>query len=171
VIVKPRSKPTPKPRPLPLPVADYFVDALPYSGFGSAKGPSLTDDAAADVWQRGGGVRVGGTQYARGITMNAPSSAAIDLNGQCSEFDASVGVDDMTMGLGAVRFSVLDDATGRTLWQSGVVSGGDPAVPVRVGLKGLTAIRLLVRPGNGSVLANEADWADARFSCASAAPS
>ena len=169
VVVRPRPRPmprpTPKARPAPLPVADYFVDSLPYSGFGNTRGPSLADDAASDVWQRGGGVRVGGTAYSRGITMDAPSSATIDLNGQCSEFDASVGIDDMTMGLGAVRFSVLDDSTGRTLWQSGIVSGGDPAVPVQVALKGLTAIRLAVVPADGSYLANEADWADARFSC------
>jgi hypothetical protein len=46
-----------------------------------------------------------------------------------------------------------------------VVDGGDPAVPVSVGLKGITAIRLVVTPADGSYVANVADWADARFSC------
>jgi len=169
VVVVPRPKtkpkPRPKPRPIVVPVADYFVDSLPYSGFGTTQGPSLADGSAGEVWQRSGGVSVGGTTYSRGITMNAPSSAEIDLNGQCREFDASAGIDDMTLGQGAVRFAVLDDATGRTLWQSGVVDGGDPAVPVSVGLKGITAIRLVVTPADGSYVANVADWADARFSC------
>ena len=165
---KPKPKPPPKPRPKPkppVPLADYYVDSLPYSGLGSTKGPSLRPDAEDGVWQRSGGVRIGGVTYARGITATAPSSAAIDLNGQCREFDAYAGVDDMELGMGAVTFAVLDDTTGRTLWRSGVVHGGDRAVSVRVELAGVSAIRLVALPAAGSLVPDVADWADARFSC------
>ena len=168
VVVAPKPKPRPRPRPKPappVPLADYYVDALPYAGLGSTKGPSLRTDPGDGVWQRTGDIRIGGTDYARGITATAPSSVPIDLNGQCREFDAYAGIDDMAMGMGAVRFSVLDDTTGRTLWQSGVVNGGDPAVPVRVGLRGVSAIRLVALPADGSLLPDVADWANARFSC------
>ncbi|QMU73166.1 sigma-70 family RNA polymerase sigma factor [Streptacidiphilus sp. P02-A3a] len=163
---KPRVRPKPRPRPAPpVPSADYYVDALPYAGLGSAKGPSLRTDPGDGVWQRTGDIRIGGVSYGRGITSTAPSSVPIDLNGQCREFDAYAGVDDMELGLGAVRFSVLDDATGRILWSSGVVNGGDPAVPVRVNLRGVSAIRLVTEPADGSLVPDVADWADARFSC------
>ena len=164
VVARPKPRPTPKP---PVPLADYYVDALPYAGtgLGPAQGPSLRALPGNGVWQRSGDVRIGGVTYPRGITVAAPSSTAIDLNGGCSEFDAFAGVDDMTMGLGAVRFSVLDDSTGRTLWQSGVVDGGDAAVSVRVDLRGLSAIRLVTEPADGWPAADVADWADARFSC------
>ena len=163
---RPAARPRPRPRPAPpVPLADYYADALPYEGFGSVDGPSLSNDPGSGVWQRTGDVRVGGTTYARGITMNAPAATTIDLNTGCSEFDAYVGIDDLTMGMGAVQFSVLDDGSGRTLWQSGVVTGGEAAVPVRVGLRGVAAIRLVVVRADGSYLGDAADWADARFSC------
>ncbi|WP_042440629.1 NPCBM/NEW2 domain-containing protein, partial [Streptacidiphilus albus] len=163
---RPAARPRPRPRPAPpVPLADYYADALPYEGFGSVDGPSLSNDPGSGVWQRTGDVRVGGTTYARGITMNAPAATTIDLNTGCSEFDAYVGIDDLTMDMGAVQFSVLDDGSGRTLWQSGVVTGGEAAVPVRVGLRGVAAIRLVVVRADGSYLGDAADWADARFSC------
>ena len=172
IAARPRPRPAPPAPPAPpvppappAPLADYYADALPYAGFGSTEGPSLSSDPGSGVWQRTGDVRVGGTTYARGITMNAPSATTVDLNAGCSEFDASVGIDDLTMGMGAVQFSVLDGATGRTLWQSGVVTGGEAAVPVRVGLRGVAAIRLVVVRADGSYLGDAADWADARFTC------
>jgi len=38
-------------------------------------------------------------------------------------------------------------------------------VPVRVGLRGVSAIRLVALPADGSLLPDVADWANARFSC------
>jgi hypothetical protein len=166
-VVRSAPRPKPRPRPQPVPSADYYLDALPYAGMGlgPAKGPTLRAGPGSGVWQRTGDVRIGGVDYPRGITVTAPSSTVIDLNGGCTEFDASAGVDDMMMGEGAVGFAVLDDATGRTLWRSGVVDGGEPAVSVRVALRGVSAIRLVTYPGADSLLPDVADWADARFSC------
>ena len=62
------------------------------------------------------------------------SSVTIDLNRTCTAYDAFVGVDDMTMGTGAVRFSVFAD--GVRLWKSQVLQGGEGAVPVHVNLAG-----------------------------------
>ncbi|MHA6761048.1 sigma-70 family RNA polymerase sigma factor [Streptacidiphilus sp. PAMC 29251] len=169
-VPKPTPRPTPKPKPpVPPPApADYFVDALPFTGVGPATGPSVDGSVSSWLWQRSRGVRIGGQNFGRGITVHAPSSVTIQLNRQCSEFDASAGIDDMTLGLGAARFSVLDANSGRTLWSSGVMHGGDTAVPVDVPLRGVTAIRLIATGGRsgpfGSVV-NVADWANARFRC------
>jgi hypothetical protein len=148
------------------PPADYFVDALPFSGVGPTTGPSLDGSATSWVWQRSHGLRIGGRTYQRGVTMRAPAHATVQLNRQCQEFDAVAGIDDMALGLGAARFAVVDAATGQTLWSSDVVHGGDAAVPVSVPLQGVTAIRLVVREAGGGLFGGSvADWADARFSC------
>ncbi|MEZ0095885.1 sigma-70 family RNA polymerase sigma factor [Streptacidiphilus sp. EB129] len=186
VVVKPAPrplppKPSPRPRPTPVPtpkppvvppppppppVADYFVDALPFSGVGTATGPTVQGDASSWLWQRSSGVRIGGQSYGRGVTVHAPSAVTVDLNRGCTSFDAVAGIDDLTMGLGAVRFAVVDDGTGATLWQSGVVNGGDTAVPVQVPLTGVARIRLVVSRADQRFLVGDvADWAQARFVC------
>ncbi|WP_208621849.1 NPCBM/NEW2 domain-containing protein, partial [Streptomyces recifensis] len=67
-------------------------------------------------------------------------------------------------GLGKVAFAVYAD--GARLWQSGPVSGGDPAVPVHIGLAGRKTVRLVVEPrGTAFDQAALADWATSRFSC------
>lgn len=104
-----------------------------------------------------------GTQYNRGISVHAPSSVTVQLNRQCSTYEALAGLDDMSLGLGAVRFSVYGDAT--RLWSSPVVHGRDPAVPVRVGIAGHRTLRLVVERSGpfGSVAV--ADWAQSQISC------
>lgn len=96
--------------------------------------------------------------------MHAPSRLTIDLNRPCVSYDARAGVDDLTRLFGAVRFSVYGDST--PLWSSGVLRGGDRAVPVHVGLSGYKTLRLVVEPaGRGLPAANLADWADSVISC------
>lgn len=98
--------------------------------------------------------------------MTAPSrsSVAVQLNRACTRYEAMAGVDDLTLGLGAVRFSVYD-GDGARLWQSPVVRGGEPAVPVSVGIEGSTTIRLVVEPSGALGGVALADWAASRISC------
>jgi hypothetical protein len=104
-------------------------------------------------------------EYQHGITVHAPSSVTIDLNRACVSYDAEAGVDDITRLFGAaVTFAVYGD--GNELWSSGPVRAGDPAVPVHVGLKGVSTLRLVVDPaGRGLNAANLADWADSVITC------
>jgi hypothetical protein len=117
------------------------------------------------MWQRRG-LSMGGTQYAHGVSVQAPSSLVIDLNRQCRSYDALAGIDDMTaeLGVGAVRFSVLAD--GRRVWRSKVVRAGDQPVPVHVPLSGVRTITLVVEPHTPFGRVAVADWADSRISCA-----
>ncbi|WP_406501284.1 sigma-70 family RNA polymerase sigma factor [Streptomyces sp. NBC_01590] len=170
---KPEPTPTPTPTPTltptrtppPPPPAPtvYQVSELSYSLLGDHTEPEVVLGESSWVWQRSN-VSIGGTTYAHGVTVNSDSSVTIQLNKQCTRYEAMVGIDDMTMGLGSVRFSVFN-GDGARLWQSPVMNGDDPAVPVGVGIAGQKSIRLVVeraRPGGVMALA---DWANSRISC------
>ncbi|MFF2331622.1 MULTISPECIES: sigma-70 family RNA polymerase sigma factor [unclassified Streptomyces] len=154
--------PAPPPPPPPAPTV-YRVSELSYSMLGDHTGPEVLINESNWVWQRSH-LSIGGTPYAHGVTVHSKSSITIQLNRQCTRYEAMVGIDDLSLGRGSVRFSVLG-GDGTLLWQSPVVNGGDPAVPVGVGLTGQEKIRLVVqreRPGGGAVLA---DWAESAISC------
>ncbi|MFB7527256.1 sigma-70 family RNA polymerase sigma factor [Streptomyces sp. NPDC056178] len=161
---KPKPTPTPKPTPPPPPASTvYRVSELSYSMQGDHTEPEVVINESGWVWQRSG-LSIGGTRYAHGVTVHGKSSVTIQLNRQCTRYEAVVGIDDLTPGLGSVRFSVFN-GDGARLWQSPVMKGNDPAVPVGVGIAGQERIRLVVertRPGGGVALA---DWADSVISC------
>ncbi|WP_409240251.1 sigma-70 family RNA polymerase sigma factor [Streptomyces sp. PA5.6] len=156
-------KPTPKPPPPPPPAPRvYQWNELKYGLTGDGTGPEMRLTESSWVWQRWG-LSVGDKRYAHGVTVHGRSSVTIDLNRSCATYDAVVGVDDMTMGLGKVRFSVYGD--GARLWQSPLVKGGDPAVPVHVDLAGRKTIRLVVEPHTPFDTTALADWAQSRMTC------
>ncbi|MFF3918915.1 sigma-70 family RNA polymerase sigma factor [Streptomyces sp. NPDC001852] len=158
----PRPEPTPTPTPPPAPTV-YEVSDLSYDVDGDGTEPEIQIAESSWVWQRHG-MSIGGKLYARGATVHGESSVTIALNRQCTAYDALAGVDDMTLGLGKVSFSVWAD--GVRLWQSGMVKGHDRAVPVHVDLTGRRTVRLVVRPhSNVFDQAALADWAESRFTC------
>ncbi|MEI7034480.1 sigma-70 family RNA polymerase sigma factor [Streptomyces pratensis] len=162
----PPSTPTPSPKPPPPPPAPkvYQVSELAYSVFGDHSGPEAVLGRSGWLWQRSH-VTIASTRYAHGVTVHSRSSVTIELNRECARYEAMVGVDDLTRGLGSVRFSVFD-GDGARLWRSPVMRGGEPAVPVSVALAGQSSFRLVVepeRPYGGVALA---DWAESRISCA-----
>ncbi|MEV0317662.1 sigma-70 family RNA polymerase sigma factor [Streptomyces sp. NPDC050658] len=157
------TKPKPKPPPPPPPAPKiYQWSQLQYGGLGDGTKPEMRLGESSWVWQRSG-LSIADTQYAHGVTVHGQSSVTIDLNRKCTTYDALVGVDDMTMGLGKVRFSVFGDDV--RLWQSPLIKGGDPAVPVQVDLTGRKTIRLVVEPHSPFDTAALADWAQSRFRC------
>ncbi|MFJ1751082.1 sigma-70 family RNA polymerase sigma factor [Streptomyces sp. NPDC088116] len=165
----PTPSPTPPPEPSPSPEpptvpAVYQVNELPYDvpGDGPDSGPEVRLGGSNWLWQRSS-MSIGGTHYGHGVSTHASSSVTIDLNRDCSSYAAMAGVDDMTLGLGAVRFSVYGD--GGRLWRSPVVHGGDAAVPVQVGIAGQRTIRLVVEPHTPFGRVALADWARSRISC------
>ncbi|MFF0783516.1 sigma-70 family RNA polymerase sigma factor [Streptomyces sp. NPDC003720] len=158
----PTATPSPAPPPPPAPVV-YEWSRLRYDVNGDGTAPEMRLWGSSWVWQRYG-MSVGGKRYARGVSVHGGSSVVVDLNRRCTAYDALVGVDDMTLGLGEVVFSVYAD--GVPMWRSGVVAGRDAAVPVHVDLTGRERVRLVVSPGGpGFGRVALADWAEARFSC------
>ncbi|MFF0750999.1 sigma-70 family RNA polymerase sigma factor [Streptomyces sp. NPDC004267] len=168
---KPRPKTTPRPtpsrttpKPVPAPAA-YQLSELQYGIAGDGTKPEVDLAGSSWMWQRSG-LSMNGTRYAHGVTVNAPSSLLINLNRQCTGYDALVGVDDMTVPLvkpAGVRFSVYAD--GERVWRSAVVRPGDAPIPVHVGLSGRHTLRLVVEQHTPFGRAVVADWADSRISC------
>ncbi|MFF4770503.1 sigma-70 family RNA polymerase sigma factor [Streptomyces sp. NPDC001255] len=149
-----RPSPTPAPPTSPPPQApaepvEYRWSTLPYGLTGDGTGPEMRL-SASPVWQRPGGMSIGGTRYGHGVSVRIPSETTIDLNRKCAKYEAYAGLDDMTLGLGAARFAVWAD--GVRLWRSGVLRGGEPAAPVRVGIAGRRTVRLVVEAVDPSAL-------------------
>ncbi|MFJ8546948.1 sigma-70 family RNA polymerase sigma factor [Streptomyces sp. NPDC093586] len=158
----PPPAPSPAPTPPPAPTV-YRWSELAYDVTGDGTGPEMRIAGSSWVWQRPT-VSVADVRYAHGVTVNGRSSVTVDLNRSCSSYDALAGVDDLTMKLGKVRFSVYAD--GALLWNSGTVAGGDPAVPVHVDLSGRETVRLVTEPHGPLDPVALADWAQSRFTCA-----
>ncbi|MFF4307387.1 sigma-70 family RNA polymerase sigma factor [Streptomyces sp. NPDC001601] len=158
---EPTPTPTPTPTPPPAP-AVYQWSELRFDVTGDGTRPEMRLGDSSWVWQRYG-VTVAGKEYAHGVTVHGRSSVTIDLNRRCSAYDAMAGVDDMTLGLGKVTFAVYAD--GVRLWQSGVVEGGQAAVPVHVDLTGHRTVRLVVEPRTAFDTVALADWAESTFTC------
>ncbi|APE22897.1 MULTISPECIES: sigma-70 family RNA polymerase sigma factor [Streptomyces] len=158
------AKPSPKPKPPPAAPVVYQVNELDYGIFGDGTKPEVALSDSSWMWQRNG-LSLGGTRYAHGVSVHAPSSLVIKLNRQCTSYDAVVGVDDMSalLGIGGVRFSVYGDD--ERLWRSDVVRAGDPPVPVHVDIAGRDTIRLVVEEDGALGRAAIADWAQSRISC------
>ncbi|MFF1446037.1 sigma-70 family RNA polymerase sigma factor [Streptomyces sp. NPDC058295] len=157
----PTPTPTPAPTPPPVPVV-YPLNGLSFDVSGDGTGPEIRLGGSSWVWQRYG-LSIADRRYERGVTVHGDSSVTVDLNRACTSYDALVGVDDLTMKLGKVSFAVYAD--GRRVWASGVIKGGDPAVPVHVNLAGRTTVRLVVEPHGGLDSVALADWADSDFTC------
>ncbi|WP_075031349.1 sigma-70 family RNA polymerase sigma factor [Streptomyces mirabilis] len=157
----PAPTPTPTPPPPPAPVV-YQWNELEYGVTGDHTKPEMRLGESSWVWQRWG-VSIAGQRYTHGVTVHGESSVTIDLNRSCSAYDALVGVDDLTLGLGQVSFSVYAD--GVRLWQSPLVKGGEPAIPVHVNLTGRKTVRLAVEPDTRFDAVALADWAESKFQC------
>ncbi|MEU5165232.1 sigma-70 family RNA polymerase sigma factor [Streptomyces mutomycini] len=162
--VPPAPEEPPPPQEPPPPPVVYQVNELAYSVTGDHTGPEVLLGGSSGVfWQRRG-LSIAATTYDHGVTAPSRSSVTVQLNRTCTSYDAMAGVDDLTLGLGAVRFSVYD-GEGARLWRSPVVRGGEPAVPVSVGLEGAKTIRLVVEPSGPLGGVALADWAQSRISC------
>ncbi|MFF3663656.1 sigma-70 family RNA polymerase sigma factor [Streptomyces olivochromogenes] len=157
----PAPTPTPTPPPPPAPVV-YQLNELKYGVTGDHTKPEMRLGESSWVWQRWG-VSIAGQRYTHGVTVHGESSVTIDLNRSCSAYDALVGVDDLTLGLGQVSFSVYAD--GALLWQSPLIKGGEPAIPVHVNLTGHRTVRLAVEPQTRFDAVALADWAESKFQC------
>jgi fibronectin type 3 domain-containing protein len=117
----------------------------------------------------GNPIRIRGTTYARGIGTHAVSVITYNLGGQFQSFLSDVGLDDETFGQGFVSFKVLGD--GKTLFDSGVLTGTSPVVHVNISVAGVQQLQLLAINGIATNWNwDHADWAGARLTSASAVP-
>jgi chitodextrinase len=106
---------------------------------------------------------INGTSYVKGLGVHAYSEIRYQLDGICTAFTAVVGLDDEVGGNGSVVFSVWGDGT--QIFNSGLLTGSSPGVPVSVGLHGIRELALIVTDGGDGPASDHADWADVRLTC------
>ena len=104
---------------------------------------------------------IDGNRFEHGFGTHANSVLRIALHGQAEHFTATVGVDDEVGQRGTVVFKMVGD--GKTLWESGVLKGGDPAKNVSVDLHGVQTLLLLVGDAGDDMNYDHADWAEAQI--------
>ncbi|GAA2612131.1 sigma-70 family RNA polymerase sigma factor [Streptomyces axinellae] len=150
----------PQPAPVQHKLSELKWDLL--SPDAKRKGPTVRTVGSSWLWQRWG-LDIGDKRYSHGVSVRTPSSVTIDLNRPCTAYTALAGVDDMTPGRRAVRFSVYGDGT--RLWRSGFVGRGQAPVPVRVPLAGTASIRLVVEARTPVDRIALADWAQSQIAC------
>lgn len=109
----------------------------------------------------GGPISLGGRVYERGLGVHSRTELTFAIDGAYEMFVATIGIDDSVRPRGSVVFRVAGD--GRVLYDSGVVTGKDEPVDIRVDVTDVRRLRLIVDFGEGLDLADHANWADARL--------
>ena len=99
--------------------------------------------------------------YQRGIGVQSTSVLSFLLNGNATEFTASVGVDDMGNKILKHRFYVLGD--GKILFESGDMKWGDLPKNIKVDLKGIQRMGLLVMVEDQGYTKVYTNFADAKI--------
>jgi hypothetical protein len=111
----------------------------------------------------GGALTIRGASFAKGIGVAGPSAVVYRLKRGCTTFSATIGIDDQAKGLGSVVFQVWGD--GHQLFDSGILTGTSPAMPIQVDVTSLSRIKLMVTNGGNGADWDYADWADAQITC------
>ncbi|WP_228080265.1 sigma-70 family RNA polymerase sigma factor [Streptomyces profundus] len=162
---EPPTEPAPEPEPTPPappPAAPYQLRELAFDVLGGTDEPTVRLGSSTPPWQRDS-LSIGGEEHSHGITVPARSSVLIDLNRDCLNYRALVGVDDLTRAFGPVVFTVYGD--GAQLWRSAEITGGDPATPLSVDLNGVRELRLDVEPRGRLGELALANWATSEIAC------
>jgi beta-galactosidase GanA len=150
--------------PDPPPPGSVAVSDLPFLSATNGWGPVERDTSVGEN-QPGDGrpITIAGTTYAKGLGTNSVSDVQIYLGGRCSDFTATVGVDDETGSGGTVTFSVVADGT--TLTTTGRLTGSGGSAAIHVPLDHAQVLDLVVGDagdGNGS---DHGDWATPTLTC------
>jgi glucose/arabinose dehydrogenase/endonuclease YncB( thermonuclease family) len=141
-----------------------YLSDLNWTSATNGWGPVERDMSNGEMDPRDGtSLRLNGVTYTKGLGVHANSEIHYPLSGRCNGFAASVGVDDEVGTNGSVIFQVFADTV--KLFDSGVMTGSSPTVPVAVDVTGRNDLVLVVTDGGNGNVADHADWADARITC------
>jgi hypothetical protein len=142
----------------------YLSDRQPYS-FQHDAFFDLAWPLRADRNVAGGRLRAGGHLYAKGLGVHSAARLVYRLDEPLKRFAAEVAIDDHTDRRGSVVFRVflLKGQEWEAAWNSKVVRGGDPPVPVSVDLADARAVALVVDFADRGDQWDRANWLDARL--------
>ncbi|WP_208614170.1 NPCBM/NEW2 domain-containing protein [Streptomyces yokosukanensis] len=130
------------------------------SGWGPVERDTSNGESAAGD---GHPITVGGTVYAKGLGVHAPSDVSFYTGKACRTVTADVGVDDEKGTKGTVAFEIWADGT--KVASTGVLTNAMPAQPLTADVTGAQVVRLVVTDAADGNDSDHADWADARVSC------
>ena len=102
---------------------------------------------------------IAGKRHVRGLGTSSQSRIAYSLDGKYRRFQCWVGADGATSP--SVSFEVWVD--GRRAWESGLMRRDDAARWVDVDVAGAGSLELVVGDGGDGIIADHADWAEARL--------
>lgn len=120
-----------------------------------------TWDYATDRTLTGRPIRLGGREYARGVTMHSRASLTYALDGRFTQFAAVAGIVDGMQARGCVALRVIGD--GQVLWEADGIRGGQPPRDVIVSVAGVQELKLVVDYDEELDLSDQAVWAFARL--------
>ncbi len=107
----------------------------------------------------GGGLRLRGRQFVKGLGVHSRSEVTYDLNGRFARFHAVAGLDDVAEADAAADFAVQVD--GRTLWKRTLRRTDPPASTGWLKVESAKRLTLLVDFGPHADIQDRADWCDA----------
>jgi alpha-galactosidase len=150
---------------VPPPAGTSYLSDLPWESSSNGWGPVERDRSNGETGASDGRpITLGGTVYAKGLGVHAPSDVAYYTAGACTSLTATVGIDDEKKNSkGSVRFLVLAD--GKQVADSGVVTSTSGGHPLSADVSGAQVVHLVVTDGGDGNDSDHADWADASITC------
>jgi alpha-galactosidase len=141
-----------------------YVSDRPWTSMTNGWGAVERDRSNGELGAEDGRpLTLNGATYTKGLGVHSYSEVRYALNGQCSTFEAVIGVDDEVGSLGSVVFHVVVDGIER--YTSGVLTGASASQPVLVSLAGAGELGLVVTDAGDGPFYDHADWADAHVHC------
>jgi hypothetical protein len=109
-------------------------------------------------------LKLGGVIYPRGIGMHAWCRMTYAVPARAVELQAIIGIADKMRECpqAAVTFEVRDES-GALLYDSGLVDGATPPIPIHVDVRGKKAVTLAVTDAKNGIDCDHANWALAAF--------
>ncbi len=106
---------------------------------------------------------IGEKTYLKGIGTHAVSDIEYSLKEYYKTFTAEIGMDiySLKYKYGSVIFKVFGD--NKLLWESGVMTFSDPALPINIDISGVNKLRLHVDGAGDEIHYDHANWANAKI--------
>lgn len=151
---------------------EKFLSDLQWTSATSTLGPVERDRAhGATASGVSTPLVINSTPFAKGLGVFGSSRVAYALNRQCTELRAVVGLNDTHLGTavgetGSVVFRIWLD--GALRFDSGVMRGNSPALPVHLDVSQVRELVLQTLDGADGTALDAANWSDARIVCDSA---
>jgi hypothetical protein len=142
----------------------FYLSDRPWTSATNGWGPVERDRSNGEQSEFDGGTLIlNGATFAKGLGVHAFSDVRFGLGAACSNFSATVGVDDEVGSQGSVVFQVFVDGVLR--YDSGAMTGATASRSVSVSITGANELRLVVTDAGDGAAYDHADWADARLAC------